>query len=290
MEIVVNSDWTVGDLIDFEHEGSLRVNHEYQRGLRWTTSQKQMFIDSIFRGYSIPAFYFHKTKAARSGNVFYDIVDGQQRINAIKSFREGAFALLNPEDDVGFKFPTFMKNISCSWGGARFVDLPDHLKEKLKNHNIVVFEITTQNENSIRDLFIRLQGGTPLTPQDKRDSWPGHFTEFVLRIGGKSGVDRWYGLPLFTEVAKVTSEMRRRQLVAQIFMLYWTVQMENRFCDIRSSNIDAFYHSQVDFDEGSSEARDFLSVCGKLYEAFQGKPKLVGHYLIHLFLLVESLV
>lgn len=289
MEIVVNGDWTVGDLIDLERESSLRVNHEYQRGLRWTTSQKQMFIDSIFRGYSIPAFYFHKTKTAKLGNVFYDIVDGQQRINAIKSFSEGAFTLLDPNDDVGFKFPNFMKDLPCPWGGKRFLDLPAHLQDKMKDHNIVVYEITTDNENSIRDLFIRLQGGTPLTPQDKRDSWPGNFTEFVLRVGGKSDVDRWYGLPLFTEVAKVSNESRRRQLVAQIFMLYWTVQKENRFCDIKSSNIDEFYHSQVDFDEGSNEAKDFLSVCGKLYEAFQGKPKLVGHYLIHLFLLVNRL-
>lgn len=289
MEIVVNDDWTVGDLIDLEQERSLRVNHEYQRGLRWTTSQKQMFIDSIFRGYSIPAFYFHKTKAARSGNVFFDIVDGQQRIDAIKSFSEGAFALLNPNDDAGFKFPNFMKSVSCPWGGKRFLELPENLQNQLKEHNIVAYEIVTDNENSIRDLFIRLQGGTPLTPQDKRDSWPGNFTEFVLRVGGKSGVDRWYGLPLFTEVAKVSSEIRRRQLVAQIFMLYWTVLKENRFCDIKSSNIDEFYHSQVDFDDASKEAKDFLSVCTKLCDAFQGRPKLVGHYLIHLFLLVSHL-
>ena len=154
----------------------------------------------------------------------------------------------------------------------------------------MVYEITTEDENSIRDLFIRLQGGIPLTPQDKRDSWPGNFTEFVLRIGGKSGVDRWYGLPLFTEIAKVSSETRRRQLVAQLFMLYWTVQKESKFCDIKSSNIDEFYHSQVDFDEESDEGKQFLNVCGKLNESFQGKPKLVGHYLIHLFLLVSFLV
>ena len=289
MEIAVKTDWTVGDLIDYQQEGSLRVNHEYQRGLRWATSQNQMFIDSIFRGYSIPAFYFHKTTATRSKNTFYDIVDGQQRINAINSFSEGAFVLLNPNDEVGFKFPAFMKNAPCDWGGKRFSELPDSLQKKLKNHNIVVYEMTTDSENSIRDLFIRLQGGTPLTPQDKRDSWPGNFTEFVLTTGGKSGVDRWYGHRLFTEVAKVSSESRRRQLVAQIFMLYWTVQKENKFCDIKSSNIDEFYHSQVDFDVHTSEAENFLRVCQKLYEAFQGKPKLVGHYLIHLFLLVNHL-
>ena len=99
MEISVKTDWMVGDLIALKQEDALRVNHEYQRGLRWTLAQKQMFIDSIFRGYSVPAFYFHKTENPLSGNVFHDIVDGQQRIDAIKSFRENAFALRNPNND-----------------------------------------------------------------------------------------------------------------------------------------------------------------------------------------------
>lgn len=289
MEIKIK-EWTVGNLIEYEKENSLRVNHEYQRGLRWTNFQKQMFIDSIFRGYSIPAFYFHKTIAAISQNVFYDIVDGQQRIDAIKSFREGAFELLDPTGDIGFKFPNFMKDNSCPWGGKRFAELQANLQKQLEDHKIVVYEIETNNENSIRDLFIRLQGGTPLTPQDKRDSWPGHFTEFVLRVGGKSRVDKWYGCPLFTEIAKVNNESKRRQLVAQIFMLYWNIQKENKFCDIKSANIDEFYHSHVDFDDDSKEARAFLRACKKLHGVFEGKPKLVGHYLIHLFLLVSQLL
>jgi len=102
---VVNENWTVGALIDYEKESSLRVNHEYQRGLRWSVSQKQMFIDSIFRGYSIPAFYFHKTTATSSGNTFYDIVDGQQRIEAIKSFmRVLSRCLIQPtKQDLNFR-------------------------------------------------------------------------------------------------------------------------------------------------------------------------------------------
>ncbi|MCY4261240.1 MAG: DUF262 domain-containing protein [Rhodobacteraceae bacterium] len=290
MEVDHNKPWAVGDLIDLEEKGSLRVNHEYQRGLRWTVSQKQMFIDSIFRGYSIPAFYFHKTVAAKSKNTFYDIVDGQQRIDAIRSFSEGAFELRDPTDNSGLKFPNFMKGDPCPWGGKRFVELSEHHRNQLKSHPIVVYEIKTDNENSIRDLFIRLQGGTPLTPQDKRDSWPGNFTEFVLRVGGKSTVDKWYGCPLFTEIAKVSSESKRRQLVAQIFMLHWVMQTENKFCDIKSANIDEFYHSQVGFDENSKEAKAFLRVCKKLHGAFEGKPKLVGHYLIHLFLFVSQLL
>ena len=291
MKVEVKTELTIGELIELKHENILHVNHEYQRGLRWSDIQKRMFIDSVFRGYSIPAFYFHKKLTSSFiKNTNYDIVDGQQRIDAIYSYSEGAFPMLDPSDDSGFRFPNFVRNDQCDWGGKRFEELSEELKDKLKNHKIVVYEITTENESEIRDLFIRLQGGTPLTPQDKRDSWPGHFTEFVLKVGGKSGVEKWYGVPLFKEISKVSNESRRRQLVAQIFMLFWTVKIENKFCDIKSANIDEFYHSQVSFDETSDEARRFKKIYEKLYAVLNGTPKVVGHHLIHLFLLVDSLL
>ena len=293
LNIQVVTDRTIGDLIELQSKQILRVNPEYQRGLRWSELQKRMFLDSVFRGYSIPAFYFHKRSIVVGTdiqNVHFDIVDGQQRINAISSYSEGAFALQDPESDTGFRFPNFVKDVPCPWGGKRYDELSEELKEALKDQPVVIYEITTENDNYIRDLFIRLQGGTPLTPQDKRDSWPGNFTEFVLRVGGKSNVDRWYGLPLFQEVAKVTNESRRRQLTAQVYMLFSTVRREKRFRDIRSADIDEFYHAHVDFDERSPDARRFEKVCEILHAALQGRPRIVGHYIIHLALLVDSLL
>ena len=292
MKIEIETAKTVGDLIDLTREQFLRVNHEYQRGLRWTETQKQMFIDSILRGYSIPAFYLHEKSTSAGGktNTNYDIVDGQQRIDAIYTYSESAYSLLNPSDESDFRFPNFVKNAPCPWGGKRFDELTQEQKDSLMEHIIVVNMITTDNENEIRDLFIRLQGGTPLTPQDKRDSWPGNFTEFVLKIGGKSGVAKWYGNPLFTDVAKVTNESRRRQLAAQVFMLFSTLRNENKFCDIKSTKIDEFYHSQVGFDTESPDAKRFLRVCDTLGQAFNGKPRIFGHYIIHSLLLADSLL
>ena len=292
MQVSTEKEWTVGELIENQRQQILCVDHEYQRGLRWTDMQKRMFIDSIFRGYSVPAFYFHKRETATTfaTNTYFDIVDGQQRINALHSYCDDAFELLDPSNDSGFHFPNFVKDVPCPWGGKRFTELPKDLQDELMSEKVVVFVITTNNENSIRDLFIRLQGGTPLTPQDKRDSWPGNFTEFVLRAGGKSNVDKWYGFPLFMEVAKATSESRRRQLVAQVFMLFWTIRTESRFCDIKSANIDEFYHSQVGFDDGGSDAKRFKRICDTLHQAFMGKPKIPGHYIIHAFLLGDSLL
>ena len=294
MEVEVVTEKTVDSLVQYKKNDILKVNHEYQRGLRWSDMQKKMFIDSIFRGYSIPAFYFHKKEllVEDMGGRHYEIVDGQQRVDAIFSYSEGYFPLLDPYDKSSFRFPNFVKNDECPWGGKRFNELSEELKKKLLNHKIVAYEITTNNENEIRDLFIRLQGGTPLTPQDKRDSWPGNFTNFVLRIGGKTGVDKWYGLPLFKEaVLSVQKESNRRELVAGIFMLLWEVKNEKKFCDLKSNNIDEFYHRHVNFDENSMEAKRFEEICRKLYhEVLNGKPKIKKHHFIHLFLLVDSLL
>ena len=291
MEISISKK-TVGHLIELRKKEFLKVNHEYQRGLRWTDLQKKMFIDSIFRGYSIPAFYFYKKETSVGDLIatYFDIVDGQQRIDAIYSYSENSFSSLNPLKESGFKFPHFTKDSPCPWGGKRFNELSDDMVRRLTEQTVVVYEISTANENEIRDLFIRLQGGTPLTPQDKRDSWPGNFTEFVLRIGGKAEVAKWYGHSLFKEVAKVSNESRRRQLVAQIFMLFWSLRNEKKFCDLKSSNIDGFYHSQVGFDETSHEAKRFEEICNKLYVTLLGSPKVAAHYLIHLFLLADRLM
>ena len=290
MQVEIQTEWTVGNLIEFQREGILRVNAEYQRGLRWTELQKCMFVDSILRGYSIPAFYFHKVEksSGRIRNTFYDIVDGQQRVNAIFSYSEDGFELIDPSNDVGFRFPTFMRSDDCPWAGQRFSSLLDGLDKKLLETPIVVYELTTTEENEVRDLFIRLQGGTPLTPQDKRDSWPGKFTEFVLKTAGKSGVDRWYGHRLFKELVK-GNESRRRHLLAQIYMQFSSVR-HKRFCDMKSANIDVFYHENVGFDSNSQDCKRFIKICETMYQAFSGKPKLQGHHLVHCFLLVDSLL
>ena len=291
MKIKIDTTETVKTLIDYKREKFVRTNNEYQRGLKWVELQNLMFIDSIFRGYSIPAFYLHEiqSSAGSKTNTFYDIVDGQQRINAIYSYSEGAFPLLDPTDDSNSRFPNFVANKPCPWAGKRFDDLTTDLKDQFNNTTIVSFKISDADDNEIRDLFIRLQGGTPLTPQDKRDSWPGNFTEFVLKNGGKSGVDRWYGIPVFKESAKVQSESKRRQLVAQIFMQFWSVRKEKKFCDLKSVNIDQFYHQQVGFCQNSEEAKRFGVICEKLHQALNGQPKIAGHYLIHLFILVDYL-
>lgn len=110
----------IHELVALQKAGMLHVNQEYQRGQVWSLVQQQKLIDSLFRGYPIPLLYFHLRKQEAGGltSQRYEIVDGQQRLDAIYKFAEGAWPLLDPiKDDKKARFPKFVKEQPCPWGG-----------------------------------------------------------------------------------------------------------------------------------------------------------------------------
>jgi hypothetical protein len=68
----------------------------------------------------------------------------------------------------------------------KFEELDRLDQERLLNRDLLVIEMREESPNEARDLFIRLQSGTPLTAQQKRDAYPGDFSLFVIRHAGKS--------------------------------------------------------------------------------------------------------
>lgn len=72
----------IRDLIDKGEVLNLRP--EYQRRLRWSTPQKSRLIESLLLNIPIPPVFLYESDAAR-----YEVMDGQQRLNAVREFIEG---------------------------------------------------------------------------------------------------------------------------------------------------------------------------------------------------------
>lgn len=176
---------TVKELVDLRKHDMAKPNPEYQRGVVWTQDQQMKLIDSVMRGYQLPVIYLHDIKRVIAGRTYesYEIIDGQQRIEALRLFVEGAFSLYEPDDEKA-RFPRFLREQPCPWGGKDFRSLPVDLQAKLLDAKLPVAFIETDEGNEVRDLFVRLQAGLPLNAQEKRDSYPGDFTDFVLSLGG----------------------------------------------------------------------------------------------------------
>lgn len=290
---------TISDILELRRNNMLGVNPEYQRGEVWTKTQKQKLIDSVLRGYPIPLLYFRYIKKDVAGMQREDleIIDGQQRINALYEFDEGAYRLLDPATDKRGHFPNFLKKVPCPWADKDIHTLSEDLRGRLRNTNLALVKVTTSNENEARDLFIRLQSGIPLNAQEKRDAWPGRFTEFVLRVGGKPQIPRYSGHEFFRRVMRLkpsTDRGNTRQLAAQMAMLFLhrCRNGKDAFIDINAKAIDDFYYQNIDFDLESDDAARFVEILDILVNLLGSakRPKMRGHEAIHLMLFVDSLL
>lgn len=292
-------DLKVTDVLDLKLQQMLVVNPEYQRGVVWTQAQKKKLVDSVLRGYPIPLIYLHHIRQAAGKLVSqrYEVIDGQQRINALSDFHDGAFKLFDPiKDEKEARFPDFIKKQPCPWGGSSFHELSEALKKKFLETTLRIVHIETHDPNEARDLFVRLQSGMPLNSQEKRDAWPGQFTDFVLRLGGKPGLARYPGHDFFNilmRAQKVQDRGKFRQLAAQVAMLYFTRRSagEHAFCDTNAAAIDDFYYENLGFDSDSPDARRLFAILDKITQLLddQKRPKLIGHEAIHLVLFLDGL-
>ena len=220
-------------------------NPEYQRGSVWALDQKKRLVDSLLRKYPLPLIYLHRLHTVVAGMTRdgLDVIDGQQRINSLFEFSEGAFKLFDPAKDAAeARFPSFLLSQPCPWGGESFESMTEELREQFLGTKLSVVYIDTDVPNEARDLFIRLQAGLPLNPQEKRDAWPGKFTDFVLRIGGKPEIARYPGHDFFSVAMKSKANTRGeiRQLAAQMVMLFMSRRATGKLCDTKRDAIDDF--------------------------------------------------
>lgn len=290
---------TVSALVKLMKAQMLKANAEYQRGVVWSDSQKKKLVDSVMRGYPLPLIYLHHIKTDVEGMQREDleIIDGQQRLQSLYEFAEGAFKLFDPIlDDKKARFPAFIKKQECPLGGKDFASLTADLQKQFLDTPLNVAKIQSSELNEVRDLFVRLQSGLPLNHQETRDALPGDFTDFVLKLGGKPQIARYPGHEFFTRTLRMnpaTDRGKTRQLAAQVAMLFLSRRRSpsGELPDINAAAINDFYYQNIDFDIQSVEALRLRTILDCLSDTLDSKkhPKLHGHDAIHLVLLADSL-
>lgn len=297
---------SVQSLIKMQKNGTLKVNPEYQRGSAWSRSQQKLFLDSILRGYPIPVIFLHEKKETvkdyitnqERTTITYEIIDGQQRITSLCKYVDGEYKLIDPGNEKDTKFPNFARKTETPWAGKTFEDLEETLRKKLLGIKISIIYIQQEqnSENEARDLFIRLQAGSALNDQEKRDAWPGNFTAFIFKIGGKHNLPGNPGHEFFPEIMKIRSTSsdrgKIRKIAAQMYLLCNSYSESKRFTSIKKESLDELYRINVDFSKGGDEAKKFVKCLDALQSIFRDEhsPKMLNHEVFHLALFVSSLL
>jgi hypothetical protein len=241
----------VATLLQLEKSGQLKLQPEFQREGVWPKAAKSYFIDSILNGRPIPPIYMQRTTSVQTGRTEFALIDGQQRIRAVKEFL----------DDHGFRLSELGEgSVAQGYRGKKFSGLPVEMQQKLWNFDFVVQELSGYSESDIRDIFARMNKYVVrLSKQELRHAKEqGKFKEFVERI---AEWPFWKDKRVFTKPQ--LARMRAAEFAAEIAILLIEGAPQHR-----KIAIDLYYHQYSDrFQEGSAIETSLLAYLDWLEKA-----------------------
>jgi hypothetical protein len=209
----------------------------------------------------------------------YEIMDGRQRLEAIKDFLENVYALRGME-----YWPEL--------DGYRFIELPPTIQRGLLRRTvsaIVLLAETSRPGDSDIDvrmaLFKRLNtGGIRLNPQELRNAlYPSHFNQMLFEVSRWDVFRDTWGIPRHTkeeEEAPPKSLLRNAlyknmadcELVLRFFAIKETI-LQDLGGSLRSLMDRAMRrHRNDDQDEVTSLKKEYKEILGFLFNVFAGHP------------------
>jgi Protein of unknown function DUF262 len=152
--------YPLGSIVGMIESQKYKLNPDFQRRRRWDPQRKSRLIESFIINVPVPPVFLYEANYA-----FYEVMDGQQRINAIYEFYKGQFKLRGLEQWQELNGYTYDK-------------LPEQIKAGIDRRflsSIILLKETTKDEKEGEKLkklvFERINsGGVQLTPQETRNA------------------------------------------------------------------------------------------------------------------------
>ena len=191
--------WTIAEIPSFVSKNTIFINKEYQRSDIWTHQQKIELIKSINNRYSIGVLVTYL-----NDNRQFEILDGQQRLIAIKQY---------VEDNLDLTNTNIPKYSELSLQEKTLLDAYCVYYILLKSHK------SESKEEDIVQTFLRLQEGTPLNKAEKLNAQRGKFKDTFRETRETH--------PIFEYLGR-EKRFRWRQLAAELLSLELESDFQNR--------------------------------------------------------------
>jgi hypothetical protein len=169
-----------------EPEPRYKLDPEYQRRHRWKVERKSRLIESFLMNVPVPPVFLYERDLAR-----YEVMDGRQRLTAIKEFYEDGFEL------TGLQY----------WGelnGRRYSNLPSKVRDGIDRRyisSIILLQETASTPEQAASLkkmvFERLNsGGVALSSQETRNAvYDGPLNRLCLDLSRNHSFRAMWGIP-----------------------------------------------------------------------------------------------
>lgn len=214
---------SVADYCHDYNNKKIIVNLDYQRkeGL-WTSQARSFFIESILLEYPIPKLYLYARLDLKSRQTIKEIVDGQQRSQALVGFFNGKQRLTQNIDTPELR-------------GLKYSQLHDDWKHKFLSYSLPIDQFVGAPEDEIREAFRRMNANNvPLNDEEQRNArYQGPFKWFIIQIA-EEYKDAFFKIGLFS----------RRDLIRMSDLKMYAelaLTIESGFHTVKGKQLDDLY-------------------------------------------------
>lgn len=272
--------------IDLMVAGALTVDNTFQRNYVWLQKHQIKLIETILMGFPIPEIYlWQKDTNSTTGVTNYSIVDGQQRLGAIKDFINDGFYLRSDLLDKD--------NTKSAFSGKKFTELPNDLKSfiwKFKLSIRLVHESVKREE--IVEMFLRLNStNMSLNPQELRNA---EFDGLFLKLAAIISENKfWIEHSIFNP-----QDIRRMidiQFISSVLMFFrlgisedTTQENFNRVYDLYNDEYKEFNNDKVLFESIINESNKIINNDKVIEKFLKKKTHLYSLFLIIYYFIVKQ--
>jgi len=252
--------------------GWMEVRPHYQRRLRWDDERQSKLIESFIMNIPVPPLFVYEADLAK-----YEVMDGQQRITAIRDFYSNTLRLKGLD-----QWPEL--------NGKTYARLPSEIRKGLDRRSISYTVLlkesaeTSEEQELLRQqVFERLNtGGIALSQQEVRNAlYQGPFNILLLELARHPLFRRAWGIPLATADEDTNpspellenamfSPMRDVEVVLRFFALRHAAQYQRGM----QGFLDLYMIRSRSFDE-----TDIVTLHGLFEETISLSAELFGDLL-----------
>jgi hypothetical protein len=257
----------------------VNLRPEYQRRLRWSNKQKSLLIESLLLNVPVPPVFFYENDLAR-----YEVMDGQQRLNAIKEFLNNEFSLRGLQ-------------IISTLNGRTYNKLPPRVKRSLDRASISAIVLLQESQGKIkkagsarfyelrRFVFERLNtGGKRLSAQEIRNAvYGGAFNDLIVKLSRDDAFTRIWGIPPYTNADPndyYEEEERQKNTLyktmgdCQLVLRFFALDDDSQIQGSMRSMLDRCMERHIDCSKEDAEVLEerYLSRLNLADELFDGCP------------------
>ncbi len=197
--------YSISEFLRWKEKEQLILQPKFQRRNVWEEAARSYLIDTIVRELPMPKIYMRKVVNPKTNQAAYQVVDGQQRLQAILDFYMGKLVL--------------NKRHNSDLGDATFESLPDPVRRIFLGYRISTEVMEKAADPEVWAMFERLNTYTlTLNKQERLNAkWFGYFKQTAYKLAAEEfALEVWQSLRIFSD--RQIARMREVELTSDILV------------------------------------------------------------------------